>query len=55
MLFTEVIYLSPDFIGNIKKDLKLGDSIYICKQCGIKIDRDINAANNLEEYGKNNV
>ena len=38
--------------GNIKKDLKLGNSIYICKQCGIKIDRDINAANNLEEYGK---
>jgi putative transposase len=33
--------------GNIKKDLKLSDRIYKCK-CGLVLDRDLNAAINLE-------
>ena len=35
--------------GNIKKDLKLNDRIYKCSNCGLKIDRDYNAAINLEK------
>ena len=35
--------------GNIKKDLKLSDRIYICK-CGLSINRDLNAAINLKNY-----
>jgi len=33
--------------GNIKKDLKLSDRIYICDSCGFEIDRDLNASINL--------
>lgn len=33
--------------GNIKKDLKLSDRIYKC-ECGFELDRDLNAAINLE-------
>lgn len=36
--------------GNYKKDLKLKDRTYICNKCGLKIDRDINAAINLANY-----
>ncbi len=36
--------------GNIKKNLKLSDRIYSC-ECGNVIDRDLNAAINLENYG----
>jgi transposase len=35
--------------GKIKKDLKLSDRIYIC-ECGLKLDRDLNAAINLKNY-----
>jgi putative transposase len=34
--------------GQIKKDLKLSDRIYEC-ECGLKIDRDMNAAINLSK------
>jgi putative transposase len=34
--------------GNIKKDLKLSDRVYICECCGFEIDRDLNAAINLK-------
>ena len=37
--------------GNIKKDLKLSDRIYKC-ECGNVIDRDYQAALNLQRYGK---
>lgn len=37
--------------GTIQKGLKLSDRTYICK-CGLKIDRDLNAALNLAHYGK---
>ena len=36
--------------GHIKKDLKLSDRTYICSECGLVIDRDYNAAINLQRY-----
>jgi putative transposase len=36
--------------GHIRKDLKLSDRTYICPECGLVIDRDINAAINLQRY-----
>ncbi|MBQ9449115.1 MAG: transposase [Acholeplasmatales bacterium] len=36
--------------GNKKSDLKLSDRVYICPKCGLKIDRDYNAALNLKKY-----
>ncbi len=36
--------------GHIKKDLKLSDRVYVCKQCGCIIDRDKNASINLGNY-----
>ena len=38
--------------GNVKHDLKLSDRIYKCDICGLVIDRDENAAINLERYPK---
>jgi putative transposase len=37
--------------GNVKTDLKLSDRIYKCSNCGLKINRDMNAAKNLANYG----
>ena len=37
--------------GNIKKDLKLSDRLYIC-ECGNIIDRDYQASLNLKAYGE---
>ena len=34
--------------GNIKHDLKLSDRTYHCDECGLSIDRDVNAAINIE-------
>ena len=36
--------------GHIKKDLKLSDRTYICEECGLVIDRDLNASINLANY-----
>ena len=36
--------------GNVKKDLKLSDRTYTCSECGLEIDRDLNAAINLANY-----
>lgn len=36
--------------GEIKKDLKLSDRMYVCHNCGLQIDRDYNAAINLMRY-----
>lgn len=36
--------------GNIKKDLRLSDRTYRCDCCDLVIDRDLNAAINLENY-----
>lgn len=38
--------------GSIKHNLKLSDRIYKCECCGLIIDRDYNAALNLEKYPK---
>ena len=37
--------------GNIKKDLNLSDRVYRC-ECGVVMDRDLNASINLREYPK---
>jgi len=37
--------------GQIEKDLKLSDRIYHC-DCGLHMDRDLNASINLREYGR---
>lgn len=36
--------------GFIKSDLKLNDRVYKCGSCGLEIDRDLNAAENLANY-----
>jgi len=36
--------------GNVKRDLRLRDRVYICSECGLSIDRDYNAAVNLMRY-----
>ncbi|MCB9062246.1 MAG: IS200/IS605 family element transposase accessory protein TnpB [Halobacteriovoraceae bacterium] len=36
--------------GKIKNDLKLKDRRYKCSHCGLDIDRDLNAAINLESF-----
>jgi putative transposase len=36
----------------VKKDLCLSDRIYRCDVCDFKIDRDLNAALNLQKYGR---
>ena len=41
--------------GHIKKDLKLKDRTYICPECSIVLDRDLNAAINLREYPNKSV
>lgn len=38
--------------GHVKRDLKLSDRIYECSECGLVIDRDLNAAINLRESVK---
>ena len=35
--------------GNVKKTLELKERIYNCEVCGNEIDRDLNAAKNLEK------
>ena len=36
--------------GFIKSNLKLNDRVYRCNSCGLEIDRDLNAAENLANY-----
>ncbi|WP_026765730.1 RNA-guided endonuclease InsQ/TnpB family protein [Selenomonas ruminantium] len=38
--------------GYVNKDLKLSDRTYVCPHCGNVIDRDFQAALNLERYGE---
>lgn len=37
-----------------KREMELSERVYKCDYCGLVIDRDLNAALNLEEYGQNN-
>lgn len=39
--------------GHVYTNLKLKDRVYICHKCGYIIDRDLNAAINIREKGKN--
>ena len=41
--------------GNIKHDLKLSDRTYHCNACGLSIDRDLNAAINIERKGMEKI
>lgn len=41
--------------GSIKEDLILSDREYVCENCGQVIDRDLNAAINLKNYGLNKL
>ena len=38
--------------GYIKEDLKLSDRVFVCPNCSLKINRDYNAAINLNNYLK---
>jgi putative transposase len=37
--------------GNINQDLKLSDRVWTCKKCSEVLDRDLNAALNIRDYG----
>ena len=41
--------------GQVKKNLKLSDRTYRCDYCGYTEDRDINASDNLEDYGEQHL
>lgn len=41
--------------GHKKPDLKLSDRVYRCTECGTVMDRDLNAAVNLMQYGMREV
>jgi len=41
--------------GNIKKVLTLNERIYKCQACGFEMDRDLNAALNIEALGINSA
>jgi putative transposase len=38
--------------GHRKADLQLSDRVYVCPECGLTIDRDLNAAINLANYAE---
>jgi transposase len=37
--------------GNIKETLLLSERVYNCSNCGLVIDRDVNAAINIKQIG----
>lgn len=39
------------YCGWKNKDLKLSDRTFVCKDCGMEIDRDLNAAINIQAVG----
>lgn len=41
--------------GHIKKDLKLSERTYVCPECGMVLDRDLNAARNLANYASSHL
>jgi putative transposase len=41
--------------GNVKKELKLSDRVYVCDVCGHTEDRDLNASKNIKALGVNNA
>jgi len=41
--------------GTVKEILLLSEREYVCENCGLVIDRDLNAAINLQNYGLNKI
>lgn len=41
--------------GNVKKELALSERVYHCECCGMKQDRDLNAALNIKRLGVNSL
>ena len=41
--------------GSVKETLLLSEREYVCESCGLVIDRDLNAAINLKNYGLNKL
>jgi len=41
--------------GAVKAKLLLSERTYVCTACGLVLDRDVNAARNLAEYGKRQI
>jgi putative transposase len=41
--------------GAVKAKLPLSERTYVCASCGLVLDRDVNAARNLAEYGKRQI
>jgi putative transposase len=41
--------------GSVKETLLLSDREYVCEHCGLTLDRDLNAALNLRQYGINKL
>ncbi len=39
--------------GWVNEDLKLSDRTFVCKECGLVLDRDVNAARNLAQAAMN--
>ena len=39
--------------GFVHQDLKLSDREWVCPRCGVKLDRDLNAAKNILREGLN--
>jgi putative transposase len=41
--------------GTVKAKLSLKERVYRCDACGLVMDRDVNAALNLAEYGRRQI
>ena len=41
--------------GSVREDLKLSDRVFVCHDCGNRIDRDFNASLNLRMHGEQSV
>jgi putative transposase len=41
--------------GHVKETLSLSEREYVCENCGLVIDRDLNAAINLRNYALNQL
>ena len=55
MVFIDRFYPSSKLWSNCgykKDDLQLSDRVWVCPECGIIHDRDINAAKNILNEGK---
>lgn len=59
---TEFMAVPPQYTSRIcsccgfqKKSLKLSERIYKCENCGVEIDRDVNAARNIAAMGVRSI